>query len=89
MTRTEALLILGLRQNATPDEVKAAYRKAVMASHPDRHPGDPGARERFERVTAANEYLSRRSLDTVHIDLNELLNALLKPAAKKKTRVWV
>ncbi|CAI0442851.1 unnamed protein product [Linum tenue] len=35
MTRREAALILGLRESATPDKVKEAHRKVMVANHPD------------------------------------------------------
>ncbi|XWS07901.1 hypothetical protein CRYUN_Cryun41cG0032200 [Craigia yunnanensis] len=35
MTRREAALILGVRENATPDKVKEAHRKVMVANHPD------------------------------------------------------
>ncbi|XP_031257507.1 mitochondrial import inner membrane translocase subunit TIM14-1 [Pistacia vera] len=35
MTKREAALILGLRENATPDKVREAHRKVMVANHPD------------------------------------------------------
>ncbi|GMH13330.1 hypothetical protein Nepgr_015171 [Nepenthes gracilis] len=35
MTRREASLILGIRESATPDKVKEAHRKVMVANHPD------------------------------------------------------
>ncbi|OVA09909.1 DnaJ domain [Macleaya cordata] len=35
MTKREAALILGLRESATPDKVKEAHRKVMVANHPD------------------------------------------------------
>ncbi|KAK8482852.1 hypothetical protein V6N13_030022 [Hibiscus sabdariffa] len=35
MTRREAALILGVRENTTPDKVKEAHRKVMVANHPD------------------------------------------------------
>ncbi|KAJ4978762.1 hypothetical protein NE237_009542 [Protea cynaroides] len=35
MTKREAALILGIRENATPDKVKEAHRKVMVANHPD------------------------------------------------------
>ncbi|XP_030543012.1 mitochondrial import inner membrane translocase subunit TIM14-1-like [Rhodamnia argentea] len=35
MTRREAALILGIRESATPDKVKEAHRKVMVANHPD------------------------------------------------------
>lgn len=35
MTRREASLILGVRENAPPDKVREAHRKVMVANHPD------------------------------------------------------
>ncbi|KAF5200019.1 Mitochondrial import inner membrane translocase subunit tim14 [Thalictrum thalictroides] len=35
MTRREAALVLGVRESATPDKVKEAHRKVMVANHPD------------------------------------------------------
>lgn len=45
---------LGLPANATAQQIKAAYRRAARATHPD-HGGDPSA---FRQVTLAYEVLS-------------------------------
>ena len=48
--------ILGIKQNATDDEIKKAYRKKAMEYHPDRN-SSPDSQEMFIRVTEAYEYL--------------------------------
>ncbi|XP_010922529.1 mitochondrial import inner membrane translocase subunit TIM14-1 [Elaeis guineensis] len=35
MTKREAALILGIRENATPEKVKEAHKKVMVANHPD------------------------------------------------------
>ncbi|KAF5453463.1 mitochondrial import inner membrane translocase subunit TIM14-1 [Juglans microcarpa x Juglans regia] len=35
MTKREAALILDIRENATPDKVKEAHRRVMVANHPD------------------------------------------------------
>lgn len=57
MTRVEALRILGLEPNATPAEVKRAYRQLVKAVHPDKSRA-PNAEQRFKRVQEAYEFIS-------------------------------
>jgi DnaJ-class molecular chaperone len=50
--------ILGLRPEADKDEIKKAYRKEALKSHPDRNPGDSRAEERFKEVAEAYGVLS-------------------------------
>jgi len=38
---------------ATKDEVKKAYRKLALSSHPDRNPNTPGIEKEFDEVTKA------------------------------------
>jgi len=51
--------VLGLTASATADEIKKAYRKLVRTSHPDLHPDDPGAEERFKAIGAAYDLLKK------------------------------
>jgi curved DNA-binding protein CbpA len=50
---------LGVREDATEDEIKRAYRKAVMHWHPDRNVGQEDlARVRFHEIKDAYAILS-------------------------------
>ena len=42
--------VLGVSKNATDDEIKRAYRKKAKECHPDLHPDDKGAVERFKEL---------------------------------------
>ncbi len=50
--------VLGVSKNATDDEIKRAYRKKAKECHPDLHPDDKSAVERFKELNEANEVLS-------------------------------
>ena len=58
--------ILGLTSDATLADVKKAYRKLARQHHPDRTNADPGAIDRFRRITEAYEYLSAHLKDNAH-----------------------
>ena len=58
--------ILGLTSDATPADVKKAYRKLARQHHPDRNNADAGAIDRFRRITEAYEYLSAHLKDNAH-----------------------
>ena len=49
--------VLGVDQNASAAEIKKAFRKLAMQSHPDRNK-DQGAEERFKEINEAYEVLS-------------------------------
>ena len=50
--------ILGVSKDASEDEIKSAYRKLARQYHPDLHPGDEAAANKFKEVSEAYETLS-------------------------------
>jgi molecular chaperone DnaJ len=50
--------VLGVTKQATPEEIKKAYRKITKENHPDLHPGDKACEERFKEANEAYEVLS-------------------------------
>ena len=59
---------LGVEEDATLDEIKAAYRECVVKFHPDKHNGDAFFKERFQEVQEAYDYLrTHYTLSLIHI----------------------
>lgn len=50
--------VLGVPKGADIKEVKKAYRKLARQHHPDLHPGDSAAEEKFKEISAAYDFLS-------------------------------
>jgi DnaJ-class molecular chaperone len=64
--------VLGVAKDASADQIKTAYRKLARGLHPDLHPDDKQAEDRFKRVSAAYDMLSdpakRARYDSGEID---------------------
>ncbi len=50
--------VLGVSREASPEEIKKAYKKLAAKYHPDMNPDDETAKERFQQVQAAYDVLS-------------------------------
>lgn len=58
MAKRDYYEVLGVSKEATDAEIKSAYRKKAKECHPDLHPDDKTAEERFKELNEANEVLS-------------------------------
>ncbi len=58
MARPDYYAILGVARDADEAEIKKAYRRVALESHPDRFPDDDEAHERFRLASEAYETLS-------------------------------
>ncbi|MBQ9879745.1 MAG: molecular chaperone DnaJ [Clostridia bacterium] len=50
--------VLGVEKGASEDDIKKAYRQKAKMYHPDLHPGDKSAEEKFKECNEAYEVLS-------------------------------
>ena len=50
--------ILGVKKNASQEEIRKAFRKLARRHHPDVNPGDQKAEEKFKDLSEANDVLS-------------------------------
>jgi DnaJ-class molecular chaperone len=64
--------VLGVKKEATSDEIRSAYRKLAKKHHPDLNPGNKKAEALFKEISVANELLSdaekRAKYDSGEID---------------------
>jgi curved DNA-binding protein len=60
--------VLGVKKNASDEEIKKAYRKLAMKYHPDHAKGDKASEEKFKKISEAYAVLSdkekRKEYDT-------------------------
>ena len=63
---------LGVKRDASPEEIRKAYRLLAKKLHPDLNPGNKDSEERFKEASLANELLSdpekRKRFDAGEID---------------------
>src|SRR5512136_2139934 len=50
--------VLGVDRKASKEDIKRAYRKLALKTHPDRNPGDKKAEDQFKEINEAYQVLS-------------------------------
>lgn len=61
MAKRDYYEVLGVDKSASDADIKSAYRKAAKQYHPDLHPDDKAAEEKFKEVNEAYEVLSDKT----------------------------
>ena len=63
---------LGIARSASEKDIKQAFKRLARTCHPDLHPGDKTAEEKFKAISTANDLLkdkeTRRRFDAGEID---------------------
>jgi molecular chaperone DnaJ len=57
MAKRDFYEVLGVKKDASADELKKAFRKLAMQFHPDRNPGDKTAEQKFREINEAYDVL--------------------------------
>jgi molecular chaperone DnaJ len=61
MAKRDYYDVLGVNKNASPEDIKSAYRKLAVKYHPDKNPGDKAAEDKFKEASEAYSILSDKS----------------------------
>ena len=78
--------LLGALPSDDADGLRAAFRRAAKATHPDMNADDPDASRRFRELMRAYDILTDTDQRTTYDELLSI--ALQPPAAAKSTRVY-
>lgn len=76
---------LGVKRDASQDDIKKAHRRLALKYHPDKNPDDDVARDKFKRVQEAYDVLSdeekRAAYDRYGSDFEKIRSTGYQPGA--------
>lgn len=77
--------VLGVKRDASVDEIKKAHRKLATKYHPDRNAGDDASKEKFKRIQEAYDVLSdaekRAAYDRYGADFEKIRGGGFNPGS--------
>jgi curved DNA-binding protein len=80
--------ILGVERNFTSDQIKRAYRQLAKKYHPDLHPGDKKAEEKFKEINEAYEVLGDAQKRAKYDQLGESYSQWQQVGGKGNFEDW-
>jgi molecular chaperone DnaJ len=78
--------ILGVKKNASAEEIRKAFRKLARKYHPDVNPGDKAAEEKFKQLSEANDVLSDPKKRKIYDQLGYYSDSIDPAAAEAYAR---
>jgi molecular chaperone DnaJ len=81
--------VLGVKKDATEEQIRRAYRKLARKHHPDVNPGNKKAEEEFKKVASAYEVLSSADKRKAYDEFGEeSLRGGFDPAKARAYQQW-
>ena len=77
--------LLGALPDDDADQLRAAFRRAAKANHPDNNPDNPEAAERFRKIVRANAILSDGQQRVAYDRLLETARRQQSPKPRRST----
>lgn len=77
--------VLGVSKSDDEEAIKKAYRRAVKTCHPDTHPGDQKAEEKFKELAAAYDILSNKEKRRIYDEKVDAGKTETKAPKQQKT----
>lgn len=79
---------LGVPRTASADEIKKAFRKLARESHPDAHPNDPQAEDRFKRISEAYDVLGDADKRAKYDNLSNQYDSFRRQGGRGGNTSW-